>query len=72
MNADLIIPVSRKEYVLKIPEIAVFNENGKQFVNILVGDQIKKVKIKTGISDGQYVEIIDGLQEGQTIIVPID
>ena len=72
MSADLKVLVSFKESVLKIPEMAVLEKNGGKFVKILDGEQKKEVEIKTGISDGEFVEITSGLTEGQTVVVAID
>ncbi len=72
MNADLVIFVSSKENVLKIPELAVYKKDDKKFVTLLEGGQQKEVEIKTGVSDGESIEIISGLTEGQTIVVSAD
>ena len=69
MSADLSIFVSSKDNVLKIPELAVVKKEGKNFVNVLEGKEQKEVEIKTGISDGEFIEITEGLTEGQTVVV---
>lgn len=72
MTADLIIYISFKENVLKIPELAVYKEDDKKFVKILDGNIQRAIEIETGISDGESIEIISGLQAGQTIMVSVD
>jgi HlyD family secretion protein len=37
-------------------------------VFLVDGISVKKAPVKRGISDAEYVEIVDGLQEGQVII----
>lgn len=69
MNADLVIFVSSKENVLKIPELAIYKKDGGKFVAVLEGGIQKEVKIETGISDGESVEAVSGLTIGQTIVV---
>ncbi|MDP1689562.1 MAG: HlyD family efflux transporter periplasmic adaptor subunit [bacterium] len=69
MNADLIIPISTKDGVLKIPELAVYQKNDKKFTIVLSGVEQKEIEIETGISDGASVEITNGLIEGQTVVV---
>lgn len=70
MSADLTIYISFKDNALKIPEYAVYEKgSGKKFVKILENKKQKEVEVKTGISDGESIEIIEGLQEGQTVIV---
>jgi HlyD family secretion protein len=34
----------------------------------LEGDQVKMIAVKTGISDSEHFEIVEGLTEGQQII----
>lgn len=69
MSADLIINISSRENVLKIPELAVYDRDGKKFTTIMEGDLPKEVEIEIGISDGENVEVIRGLSEGQTVAV---
>lgn len=69
MSADLLIKTASKNNVLKIPEIAVYERSGKKFVTVLDGTAEREVEIKTGISDGESVEITGGLSEWQTIAV---
>ncbi len=69
MSADLIITISEKENVLKIPEIAVVEKGDKTFVLVMENDNQVEIEIEIGISDGENVEIISGLTEGQTVVV---
>ena len=72
MNADLIIHISSKENVLKIPEFSAYAKGDKKFVKILDGNIQREIEVKIGISDGESIEVISGLQEGQTIAVSVD
>lgn len=72
MSADLIIITLAKDEVLKIPEFTTYKKDGKIFVRVLEQNQQKEVEIETGISDGEYVEAVKGLVEGQTIVVSAD
>ncbi len=72
MNVDLTIAVSSKENVLKIPELAIYKKDNKEFVTIVSKNGSRKVKIETGISDGESIEVVKGLEEGQTVIVSED
>jgi len=72
MSVDLYIIISSKKSILKIPEIAVSDDNGRDFVTVLDGDEKKEVNVNLGISDDEYVEVLDGLKEGQTIVVSAD
>lgn len=72
MSADLKIKISLKENVLKIPELVVYEREDRKFVKVLEGDRVEEIEIKTGISDGQYIEIIEGLNEGQIVVIATD
>jgi HlyD family secretion protein len=39
-----------------------------EVVFVVEGDHVKKVPVKRGISDDNYVEITDGLSEGQEVV----
>ncbi len=55
--------------VLAIPPAAlVTNGNGKS-VFVVENDRAKLVPIKTGLDDGLWVEIIDGLADGMEVVV---
>ncbi|MDO8601281.1 MAG: efflux RND transporter periplasmic adaptor subunit [bacterium] len=70
MTANVDITGSRKEGVVAIPQRVVITRNGDRFVNILEAGKISEKKIITGFrgSDG-FVEIIDGIKEGDKIII---
>lgn len=72
MSADLEIIISSKEAVLKIPEIVIEERDGKSYTNILINNEPLEVEIDTGISDGSFIEVISGLEEGQTVIVTVE
>lgn len=72
MSADLVIRISFKENILKIPELAINERNGKKFVTILEENKQKEAEIETGISDGESIEVIKGLNVGQIVVVSVD
>jgi multidrug efflux pump subunit AcrA (membrane-fusion protein) len=72
MSADLLIHISTKTNVLKIPELSITKRENRSFVTLVNGDIQKEVEIKTGVSDGESIEILSGLTEGATITVSAD
>lgn len=69
MNATATIVLDTRENLRSIPVAAVYEEKGKAFVYTsydgkedLLGDP---VEVELGISDGEFVEVISGLSEGQ-------
>jgi HlyD family secretion protein len=75
MTANMTILVAQKDNVLAVPSSAVINQNNNQYVRVV--DDIKKgsyhqVQVQTGLSaDGGLVEIVSGLNEGQTVVTYI-
>ena len=56
--------------VIMVSNRAVFTENGKSYVKIKNDDgSISTVEVETGFSNGNMVEIISGLEEGQTALI---
>ena len=55
---------------LAVPESAVFLEENKDIVYVQVGGESFVRRIVTrGIADREWVEILDGLQEGERVVV---
>lgn len=70
MNATASIIVENKENILLIPVNAVQELGGRVFVYTSLdadGNLSGDTPIETGVSDGEYVEILSGLSEGDTV-----
>jgi len=67
MTANLEIITDKKEDILIIPARAIKFEDSIRYVEVLNGGP-KKVKIETGLESDQYVEVTEGLKEGDKII----
>ena len=70
MTADITFVTNEKEDVLYLSKKAIVEQNGKSYVYVktaLGGRQLKAVE--TGISNGINIEIISGLEEGDTIYI---
>lgn len=70
MTADITFVTEEKEDVLYVSKKAVLDQNGKQYVYIgtpLGGRELQEVE--TGISNGSYIEIVSGLEEGDTVYI---
>ena len=70
MTSDVTFIQKQKKDVLIISNKCVITEEGKQYVKIKneLGE-IEKVPVQTGFSDGFDVEIVDGLEEGDIVIL---
>ena len=68
-NADIII--ERRSDTLIVPERLVRFEDGRAFVTVLAGpDTTEEREIRTGLSDGISVEVLEGLEEGELVLEP--
>ena len=47
----------------------VNKKNKKEYVFVVKGNKAKAVIVKTGIQDNQYIEIVEGLKDGDKVIV---
>jgi len=68
MTADIIFVTEQKEEVLFISRKAIVKENGKTYVYCknLLGEMVLK-EVEVGIDNGIDIEILSGLEEGDTI-----
>lgn len=71
MNASAVLPLYRAEGVLRLPAEAL-SEQGNETIVYTGFDEktetlINPVTVTTGVSDGQWVEILSGLSEGDTV-----
>ncbi len=72
MSATADIIITKHEDVLIIPERAVQkDEEGNPVVKVMVGEEPEVRKVVLGISDGFNVEVVDGLKEGDIVVVEV-
>lgn len=67
MYANAVITAQEKQAVV-LPQTAVTNENGKTIVRKVDNGVVNIVPVKTGISDGKFVEVVDGLKAGEQVV----
>ena len=68
-NADIIL--SKKDKVMAVPESVLQFEDEKVFVELETSPQVfEKRFIKTGLSDGINIEVLDGIKKTDKIKVP--
>ncbi|HBC32168.1 MAG TPA: hypothetical protein DC024_13125 [Clostridiales bacterium] len=69
MNTNCFVDSGESLDTLLVPIEAVFEENGKQKVEILLEDnQVEIVEIETGLMNDMHVEVLSGLEEGQLVV----
>lgn len=73
MNADIAVITAEKSNTLVIPKAALVTKDSKTYANVITDKKRKKykeVEVTTGlIGDGNLIEIISGLSDGQDIAI---
>jgi HlyD family secretion protein len=68
MTGNVQIVAAQRDDVLTIPMAAVQRKDRQQVVTVVNADgTTQEVPVKVGLSDGEKYEVLEGLQEGQTI-----
>jgi len=70
LTVTVSIIIAEKNNVLLVPNNAITRRGMETYVQVSKNDVIEERAIKTGISNWQYTEVIDGLSEGEQVIVP--
>jgi membrane fusion protein, multidrug efflux system len=69
MYASVQLEVERRQGALLVPAQALVVERAGSFVFVLVDNRAKKTPVRTGFNDGVNVEIIDGVNADQLLIL---
>lgn len=78
MSSDVVIMLGFKKDVVKVQDIAVYKKDEKMFVKVLpkgaesLSGNLKEIQVETGISDGEFIEIVKGVDVGETVVVSSD
>jgi HlyD family secretion protein len=67
-SATAYVKIQEHTNALIVPERLVLSEEGKRFVEVKENETISKVEVKTGLSDGLNIEILEGLKEGEQVV----
>ena len=70
MTARVSIKSGESKAALTIPLTAVREVKGKRCVEVLRGANQETVEIKTGLNDDEKIEVLAGLEEGDTVLLP--
>lgn len=69
MTTQNVIYVESAENVLTVPSIAIKGSKNDKYVEVLTDGETQKRHIKTGVSDGLNVAVLEGVQEGEKIVI---
>ena len=66
-NVEIITDVNSA--AISVPQSAVLEDNGKSLVFVAEGNGYKQKQVQLGIKNGDRVEIIDGLNAGDRVVI---
>jgi len=70
MTVQLKIPVAKAESVVSVPVSAVFKgDDNSRVVYVRSGEKTERRVVKVGISDLDHAEILQGLKEGEQVLL---
>jgi len=68
MTANVDFILERKKNVFSLPRTAVLRDGGKTFVLVINGGRVQKKVVQVGIEGEQFIEVVEGLAEGEKVI----
>ncbi len=69
MTASVTLMIENRPDVLTIPLKALRREGGQRVVTVLNGDRREKRPVRTGFSADGFIEISDGLKQGESVLI---
>ena len=70
MSATADIVIDERSNVLLVPDRSIERDSqGNPVVKVMVNEQIEERSVVIGISDGFQTEIVDGLDEGEVVVI---
>jgi RND family efflux transporter MFP subunit len=66
-NVEIITDLNRA--AISIPQTAVLNDGGKNIVFVAASNGYEKREVHTGIQNGDRVEVVEGLNAGEKVVV---
>lgn len=70
MTARVTVKVRESKNTLVVPLSAVKEEKGQKYVQLMVNGTQQNTPVSIGLSDDEKIEILSGLSEGDSIILP--
>lgn len=69
MGSDITLQGKTKGNALLVPKDAVTADGERRYVRLVVEGKEKRVEVRTGLSNSDWVEVISGLDEGDLVSV---
>ena len=68
MFADITIHLNHHDRVISLPKSAILDDKDLELVFVMRGDEYVPLIIETGLRQGDYVQIVSGIQEGDVVV----
>ncbi len=68
-SVDATLVVEEREQVITVPLLAISNRNGVDVVFAVEGEKVRAVPVTTGWREGEWLEILKGLEADQSIVI---
>jgi macrolide-specific efflux system membrane fusion protein len=69
MTTTVRIALEQRKHVLSVPIRAVRHEDGRAYVTVRNGSTLERRWITTGLRDETYCEVLNGIHEGEDVVV---
>lgn len=70
LSVQVRLNVQRKDSALLVPRRALHSVGGRKYLEVVDGGQSKNVDVTVGMSVGEEIEVVAGVDEGQTVLLP--
>ena len=69
MRVDVYLITSKRDITIKVRKGPFVSHDGQQEVFVIRGDYAQRVPVKIGITSFDEVEVVEGLSQGDEVIV---
>jgi len=69
LTVTVSIIIDERNDVLLVPNQAIITQGRQTFVRVMENGVIEQRSVRAGLSDWQYTEIVEGLSEGEKVVV---
>ena len=69
LSVTVSIIIDQRINVLLVPNQAIQLQDGMTYVEVVQDGQIRALPVVTGLSDWQYTEAVEGLSEGEEVVI---
>jgi HlyD family secretion protein len=70
LTANVNVVAAQKDGVIVVPNRAIRRTGRGQIVDVVMGERTEARPIKTGLLNDQMTEIVEGLAENETVVIP--